>query len=287
MRYNVHSPCAFHSRIAKTLGVLVGAALVATLGLPSAVQAQTPAAPTVEGTGDGSVGSDGTLTAMWGQPLGTSSDQDQWLLEYTEPDVAWDDATKVMLDETAMMSEALSANDPRIHHGVWRFRVSYYQEDSDDVMEGMQGKVIGTASALTDYQHGPPATAPTGFAAYPAGPDARRLVWDAVTGTDYHTRYTADATDDDEWTDWNMMAMSGMVVDDLDMGVEYTFELRALGASRAGVGDLHGPSASITEMMPVPTPTLPEIALLLLAMLLLGGGAYLLRGRQSGGLTHA
>ena len=47
MRYNVHSPCAFHSRIAKTLGVLVGAALVATLGLPSAAQAQTPAAPDV------------------------------------------------------------------------------------------------------------------------------------------------------------------------------------------------------------------------------------------------
>ena len=78
-----------------------------------------------------------------------------------------------------------------------------------------------------------------------------------------------------------------MVVEDLDMGVEYTFELRALGASRAGVGNLHGPSASIDEAMPMPTPTLPEIALLLLAMLLLGSGAYLLRGRQSGGLTHA
>ena len=101
MRYNVHSPCAFHNRIAKSLGVLVGAALVAVLGLPSAAQAQTPAAPDVTGTGDGMVGSDGTLTAMWGQPLGTNSDQDQWLLEYTEPDVAWDDATKVMLDETA------------------------------------------------------------------------------------------------------------------------------------------------------------------------------------------
>ena len=147
--------------------------------------------------------------------------------------------------------------------------------------------VIGTASAMTDYQHGPPTAAPTGFTAHPAGPDARRLVWDAVKGTTYDTRYTADATDDDEWTDWMMMSTSGMVVDELDMGVEYTFELRALGASRAGVGDLHGPSASITEMMPVPTPTLPEIALLLLAMLLLGGGAYLLRGRQSGGLTHA
>ena len=38
---------------------------------------------------------------------------------------------------------------------------------------------------------------------------------------------------------------------------------------------------------PVPTPTLPEIAALLLAMLLLGSGAYLLRGRQSGGLSQA
>ena len=38
---------------------------------------------------------------------------------------------------------------------------------------------------------------------------------------------------------------------------------------------------------PVPTPTLPEIAALFLAMLLLGSGAYLLRRRQSGGLTPA
>ena len=53
MRYNVHSPCAFHNGIARYLGVLVAAALVATLGLPSAVQAQTPAAPTVAGMGDG------------------------------------------------------------------------------------------------------------------------------------------------------------------------------------------------------------------------------------------
>ena len=71
MRYTVHTHRTFHHRITKYLGVLVGAALVATLGLPSAVQAQTPAAPTVTGTGDGTVGSNGTLTVMWGQPLGT------------------------------------------------------------------------------------------------------------------------------------------------------------------------------------------------------------------------
>ena len=77
------------------------------------------------------------------------------------------------------------------------------------------------------------------------------------------------------------------MVDELKMDTEYTFEVRGLGASRAGVGDLHGPSASIDEMMPTPTPTLPEIAALFLAMLLVGSGAYLLRRRQSGGLTPA
>ena len=48
MRYTVHTHRTFHHRITKYLGVLVGAALVATLGLPSAAQAQTPAAPTVK-----------------------------------------------------------------------------------------------------------------------------------------------------------------------------------------------------------------------------------------------
>ena len=41
MRYNVHPPHAFRNRIAKSIGVLVAAALVATLGLPSAAQAQS------------------------------------------------------------------------------------------------------------------------------------------------------------------------------------------------------------------------------------------------------
>ena len=46
-------------------------------------------------------------------------------------------------------------------------------------------------------------------------------------------------------------------------------------------------ATAAVSAMPTPTPTLPEIALLLLAMLLLGSGVYLLRGRQFGGLTHA
>ena len=66
MRYTSSHPRAFRNRIARYLWVLVGAALVATLGLPSAAQAQTPAAPTVTGTGDGTVGSNGTINATWG-----------------------------------------------------------------------------------------------------------------------------------------------------------------------------------------------------------------------------
>ena len=73
--------------------------------------------------------------------------------------------------------------------------------------------------------------------------------------------------------------------------VSYTFMLRAVGSSdndTSTSGDIPGVvSRSDTVTVPMPTPTLPEIAMLFLAMLLLGSGAYLLRRRQSGGLTHA
>ena len=80
MRYTVLTYRTFHNRIAKSLGVLVGAALVATFGLPSAVQAQTPAAPTVTGAGDGTPGGPaGTITASWGQPLGIGRLRPRWV----------------------------------------------------------------------------------------------------------------------------------------------------------------------------------------------------------------
>ena len=123
---------------------------------------------------------------------------------------------------------AIPANDPRIHHGVWKFRVSYYDVDeptSHTRTPVVVGKVIGKPSALTDYLHGPPAAAPTGLTAYDAGPDARRLVWDTEKGLTYELRSTADATDDDAWTDWKT-ATSGETVTKLKMGTEYTFEVR-------------------------------------------------------------
>ena len=93
------------------------------------------------------------------------------------------------------------ANDPRIHHGVWRFRVSYWDDTMDD--SSGDGHAHRHASAITDYHHGPPTAAPTGLMAHDAGPDARRLVWDDSDRDSYELRSTADATDDDAWTDWD------------------------------------------------------------------------------------
>ena len=72
-------------------------------------------------------------------------------------------------------------------------------------------------------------------------------------------------------------------IEGLANGTEYTVRVIA---TRTDAND-GLPSAEVTGTTPMPSPTLPEIALLLLAMLLLGSGVYLLRGRQSGGLTHA
>ena len=69
----------------------------------------------------------------------------------------------------------------------------------------------------------------------------------------------------------------------LTNGTEYSVQVSATRTD-ANAGQ---PSDEVNGTPAMPTPTLPEIALLLLAMLLLGSGAYLLRRRQSGGLTHA
>ena len=124
MRYTVHTHRTFHHRITKYLGVLVGAALVATLGLPSAAQAQDASGAA-------------TLTAQWlhGRPGSTTppllqrggrndawsdSDQGSWLFEYTEPGVAWDDATSLTMitaDDTVDDDLLMQRLSPRMTHG--------------------------------------------------------------------------------------------------------------------------------------------------------------------------
>ena len=59
MRYNVHPPHAFRNRIAKSIWVLVAAALIATLGLPATAQAQNITEIKVDETAD-------MMTVTWG-----------------------------------------------------------------------------------------------------------------------------------------------------------------------------------------------------------------------------
>ena len=281
MRYTVLTYRTFRNRIAKSIGVLLAATFVATLGLPSVAQAQSPAAPTVDFHNETTM-----IRATWTGDLGAATDADNWLLEYTAPGLktmALDPQTGV----GTMLPVAL-ANDPRIHHGLWQVRVSYYDMGDPDADPVVAGKVIGTASPWTAYLHGPP-DAPTGFNSFGTG-TTRTFTWDAIKGVAYWFRYT-DGDPDSPMTEWEgwVMATSPRTVENLDPGETYTFELNATGTSDA-TGGTPKPSDAvvITVVMGTPTPTLPEIALLLLVMLLLGSGAYLLRGgRQSGGLTHA
>ena len=216
MRYNVHSPCTFHNRIAKSISGPRRGRAGRDLGLPSAAQAQTPAAPKVTGTGDGTTeDGHGTITVERGGRclVVPTLTKWGWMVEYTEPGVPWADATMTSFNNgsTDATGSGPLANDPRIHHGVWRFRVSYWNKAVQD--DACEATGLGAlehhgwcahrhAERLWDYHHGPPAAAPTGLTAYDAGPDARRLVWDEMDGLTYESRYTADPTDDDEWTDW-------------------------------------------------------------------------------------
>ena len=115
------------------------------------------------------------------------------------------------------------------------------------------------------------------------------VTWTAVdTATGYTVQWMSGGEDYNTGDQATVTpgSTTSHTIEGLANGTEYTVRVIA---TRTGTND-GPPSAEVTrttEMMPTPTPTLPEIALLLLAMLLLGSGVYLLRGRQSGGLTHA
>ena len=124
-----------------------------------------------------------------------------------------------------------------------------------------------------------------------AGDDAQLVVnWTAVdNATGYTVQWKSGGqgyNTGDRQATVTPGSTTSHTIEGLANGTEYTVRVIA---TRTDAND-GPPSAEVTgttEMIPVPTPTLPEIALLLLAMLLLGSGVYLLRGRQSGGLTHA
>ena len=165
-------------------------------------------------------------------------------------------------------------------------------------------RVIATRTGVTD---GPPSEEMTGTPRVPPPPPVTDLAqvmgvgvapgnaqlvvtWTAVdTATGYTVQWMSGGEDyntGDRQATVTSGSTTHYTIPSLTNGTEYTVRVIA---TRTGVTD-GPPSAEVTgtpEMIPMPSPTLPEIALLLLAMLLLGSGVYLLRGRQLGGLTHA
>ena len=295
MRYNVHSPCAFHNRIAKTLGVFVAAALVAALGLPSAAQAQT-IGPVGVTFADGDTG----FTVMWTSRFATTSGNDpvdNWIVRFTEPG-----GDKVVLHENLATQETLAvATTKMISYkdndlGTWWIQVDACFEDLPDATGSGDTKDVCPDDSLeagtaVGYTHGAPAMPENLTASLVPGGVA--LTWTPIMGDRgiHGYQYSKDGKA------WEDASDAGANVVQVDPG-EYTFMVRARGTSDndlntdpnvddAEAAESNGAAASVDITVPMMTPTIPEIAALLLAMLLLGSGAYLLRRRQSGGLTPA
>ena len=274
MRYSVHPSRAFRNRIAKSIGVLVAAALIATLGLPRAAQAQTMTDVTyADGPG---------FTVTWEAGRLSTGDITAWIVTFTNPG-----GTKVAVNQETVstMEVVLDENDL----GTWWIQVgacfgTLEGDDNDECPTGEleEGPSVG-------YTHGVfPAPENLSASLVPAGV---YLSWTSVDSDHGHAGYQY-STDGE---DWDEAGDGTQIVEDAMPG-EHTFWVRAQGESdndlttaegMAGDAESNGMAASVEITVPMPTPTLPEIALLLLAMLLLGSGAYLLRRRQSGGLTPA
>ena len=278
MRYSVHPPRAFRNRIAKSIGVLVAAALVAALGMPSLAQAQTI---TKVAYTDGP----GFAVTWTGDRFANVTG---WIVTFTNP--AGTKVTKAVSGATAP-TDPVSLNENDL--GTWWIQVGACTADLEAGEGGEAEDMTCPAGKLESgeavgYTHGIPA-APANFDAN-AVTGGVALTWRDMTSDHAIMEYEyAFETKADGKPDWKVIKTAGAEVIDADPG-EHTFMLRAVGSSdndTATTGDIPGVAASKMVTVPMSTPTLPEIAMLLLAMLLLGSGAYLLRGRQSGGLTHA
>ena len=287
MRYNSHSR-AFRNRIARHLGVLVAAALIATLGLPSAAQAQK----ITEITFADNAG----FTVKWETRLNTTVGDFSWIVTFTKPN-----GDKVVVNEHSSLPDAMELGTSVGERGMTGFTYNrndtgtwWVQVDACLVAIPDMGdkKNVCPSTSLESgtskgYTHGPP-TAPENFAASIV-PGGVALTWTAIKGDEGISGYEYSL--DDFKTMKGAGTTGAYVVAKVDPG-EKTFMLRAIGESDNSTATdpgaaVPGAASSATVSVPMPTPTLPEIALLLLVMLLLGSGAYLLRRRQSGDLTHA
>ena len=269
MHSSFHPPRAFRNRIARHIGVLVGAVLVTVLGLPSVAQAQKIA--TVEFMNESG------FTVTWTKDTRVA-EPTSWIVTFTKPN-----GNKEVMSVNALTA-ALDQND----EGTWWIQVAgCYAALDEDVCPADD---LDSGGDSVGYTHGPPA-APKNLTPSLV-PGGVALTWTPVLDKGYADMpYQVRQDKGEDEGDWESISNNGATVVTVDPG-DYTFMVRGVGRSDNSSSTepddvVPGAAASVDVTVPMPAPTLPEIALLLLAMLLVGSGAYLLRRRQLGGLTPA
>ena len=202
MRYSSHPPRAFRNRIAKSIGVLVAAALVATLGLPSVAQAQTIANNRATDPEAGGIKyKDGTgfeITWMGNALIQRALPINNWIVTVTKPD-----GTKTVVNQYSTVQSTLGAvkTDDRLvvrcNLGMPKMGDTLTYLATDRGNGGFKCRpALCRSPPLTDkgtckpsskieagdavgYTHGPPA-APTNLAAN-AVPTGVALTWTDMT----------------------------------------------------------------------------------------------------------
>jgi hypothetical protein len=170
---------------------------------------------------------------------------------------------------------------------------------SDKVYVGSSQK-----SQAAVYSHGRPAE-PESFGYLVTSAGGHLFTWVDEANDDLGIKsYLMRWTDDDpllvatKWESQTIPAgdvgsymLSAANLRKVTTGTMYTFQLMAVGMSTFTASEMDGdgvPGMPSSRDVTIGTvPTLPELAALFLALLLLGSGAYLLRRRQSDNLTIA
>ena len=246
------------------------------LGLPSVAQAQTIGAEVTYADGPG-------FTVRWtAGRLDTGSTIDNWIVTFTKPSRRQSDETTTSKIVTPVM---LDENDL----GTWWIQVGacFMALEGDDDDECPDGELEEGPSV--GYTHGA-FPAPSGLTASlipDGGVASPGPLWE-----DLRLRLCGLSILDG-WREVGRCRSRGAEMVDAMAG-DQTFMVRARGQSdndlntaegMAGDAESNGAASSVEITVPKAAPTLPEIAALFLALLLLGSGAYLIRRR--GTLTPA
>ena len=249
----------------------------ATAAVSAAANTLATGAPTITGTAQvGQTLTAGTTAIMDADGLTSVSYTYQWIRVAT-------DNTETNISSATASTYTLEAADQGT---TVKVTVSFTDDASNaETLTSAATATVGAAATA------PPVTDLAQVMGVGVAPGNAQLVvtWTAVdTATGYTVQWMSGGEDYNTGDQATVTpgSTTSHTIEGLANGTEYTVRVIA---TRTDAND-GPPSAEVTgttEMMPTPTPTLPEIALLLLAMLLLGSGVYLLRGRQSGGLTHA